>query len=97
MHVTTAEEQNENGRMLLHMPYLNMWIFVQPHTLIYYASFSTFECFKMHCSVSQLLVSHLQRECVQLCQTMKNDFPTLFNALFLGDDRNDHHSNVSFL
>ena len=28
VHVTTAEEQNENGRMLLHMPYLNMWILI---------------------------------------------------------------------
>ena len=97
VHVTTAEERNENGRMLLHMPRLNMWIFVQPHTLIYFASFSTVECFKMHCSVSQWLVMHLQCECVQLCQTRKNDFPTLFNALFLCDNRNDHHSNVLFL
>lgn len=28
---------------------------------VYYASFNAVECFKMHCNVSQKLVTHLQR------------------------------------
>ena len=49
--MTTAEEYNENGRMMLHMSYPYVDICTAPY--IYYASFNAFECFKMHCNVSQ--------------------------------------------
>ena len=45
--------------MVLHMQYP----YVDIHTAlyIYYTWFNTFEYFKMHCNVSQWLVTHLQR------------------------------------
>ena len=41
------------------MPYPYVDIRTAPY--IYYATLNTFECFKMHCNVSQWLVTHLQR------------------------------------
>ena len=46
---------------------------------IYYVSFNTFECFKMHCNDS-LHIFNISHECMKLCQLRENDFK-LFNAL----------------
>ena len=48
------------------MPYSYVDILTAPY--IYYATLNTFECFKMHCNVSQWLVTHLQRVQWMMCR-----------------------------
>ena len=71
--------------------------------------FTAFECFKMHCNVSQWFVTHfnLSHECVQLRQMMKNDQHSRNVTIFLfcvtiemiakGQRGTRSHSNMSFL
>ena len=52
---------------------------------VYYASFNAVECFKMHCNVSQKLVTHLQRF-PWMRATLSNDEVWFSNEAWISSD-----------
>ena len=52
---------------------------------VYYASFNAVECFKMHCNVSQKLVTHLQRF-PWMRATLSNDEEWFSNEAWISSD-----------